>query len=175
MNFLEKCQFYYNDNINDTDEEKQLFQYKNIPSNANNLIKEIDFNNNLPHELINLYRFINNKNICFNFKNFIFNSFYEIENYMDNMLIPIGNIYQGMGYFVNLIYHQEHNIYLFIILGGSDGNEQQYRNNNFCNINIEKMEDYKKIKNLSNVINIIENNSSKYCDDAYFMNSIYVC
>lgn len=169
----------------------QLYNYDNIIRNTQEFA--IDMNNEIPEDINRMYMMIANPNLFPNWKTFSFQSYRNITkqfieyqklinnenneqletNYYSN--IHLGEIYQGMGTFVKLMYNINDNYYYFIINGGPNAYENA-NNENLSN-NIENQctyVDYNYRLSFVDVINYIVDRTTDYYDDCSYLHSDFV-
>lgn len=141
------------------------------------------YDNSLPDDLTEFYQLINYDTLSFSFKMFRFKSYNELNNeYYDNIYtkqttkLHIGDIYQGMGYYVSLFYDYSTKCYYFMKQGGS---EYITRSNTAVNLqnltpsNITTSNKY-RFNTIEECLNLINRINCQYYDDMKFLNSEFV-
>lgn len=162
--FIKESRFIRCDNINN---EELIFNYLEF-------LKESKLNitlfNDLPEDLNNFYKIIGDGSYkCIN-NHITFTNYDNIKEQLDNEYIIIATIYQGMGYYVNLNYNMNYNIYYFTVNGGSDYISQQNTQKN-NNINILLQNINYQFSSFSDAFQFILQNRTNYADDMEFMNN----
>lgn len=127
----------------------------------------------MPFDLNEFYRSVNNDNVSMSFKLFDFKSYSQLVSDFDKQYnkasLHIGDIYQGMGYFVALYYDFYNNYYFFMEQGGSCGivryeNEKKLRNKNTIPEN-------KQFASFAQCLSFIDEMNSQCYGDTLFLQS----
>lgn len=163
MQFIE--QFKFSNEYRSDD----MFDYTHLTSSST----PISLDEQIPFDLNEFYCFINNNTVNMNFKMFDFKSYSKLledyNNQHNKNTLHIGDIYQGMGYYVALYYDFYNNYYFFMEQGGSCGvvryeNEKKLRNKNTIPKN-------KQFASFSDCVSFINDIDCKYYDDIKFLQS----
>jgi hypothetical protein len=139
------------------------------------------YDNELPADLTEFYQLINYDTLYFSFKLFHFKSYKNLVNeYYEQIYtkqstkLHIGDIYQGMGYYVSLFYDFAAKCYYFMEQGGS---EYISRNNNIVNLQnltSNKIPNKCKFNTIEECLRLINNINCQYYDEPKFLNSEFV-
>ena len=174
--FIHMCK--YGNQYCDINQET-VFSFDSIIKNKQEFIYDLNFN--LPEELNAMYSLISNPIVYPNWKTFSFMSYNDITSQLSTTesqqteFIKLGEIYQGMGYYVTLMYNITHQFYYFVLNGGSNYYEQEENNiSSLNNIIIETLNNehpYKLFNSLIDVINFIYDKTTEYYDDSNFYHS----
>jgi hypothetical protein len=139
------------------------------------------YDNALPNDLTEFYELINYDTLYFSFKLFHFKSYKKIvDEYYEKIYtkqttkLHIGDIYQGMGFYVSLFYDYSTECYYFIKQGGS---EYISRCNNIVNLTtltLNNIPNKCKFNTIEDCLRLINDINCQYYDDTKFINSAFV-